>query len=241
MSRWFAVVRGAEIGPRHVVHIQLLGQEIALWRDDAGTLNAFENRCPHRGVRLSVGINTGTELRCQYHGWRFASGSGRCTFIPAHPTQSPASTLGARVFAVVERDGYAWINLDPDAAATTQPPTLSTGPALILRSIFAEAPLTAMTASLRPGYAVFGATKVLITSHDEFTLSAAATADGILHTVTFLLQPVTRQQTLLHARLEPEPPGDRRLSVLHYHNAQMRLVRDAAESLARAPTSAAVE
>jgi phenylpropionate dioxygenase-like ring-hydroxylating dioxygenase large terminal subunit len=83
MNRWFAVARGAELALRHVMHTQLLGQEIALWRDDAGALNAFENRCPHRGVRLSIGTNTGMELRCQYHGWRFASGGGRCAFIPA--------------------------------------------------------------------------------------------------------------------------------------------------------------
>jgi hypothetical protein len=33
---WFPVARVEEVVPRHVVHAQLLGQEIALWRDDAG-------------------------------------------------------------------------------------------------------------------------------------------------------------------------------------------------------------
>jgi phenylpropionate dioxygenase-like ring-hydroxylating dioxygenase large terminal subunit len=32
-----------------------------------------ENRCLHRGVRLSIGVNDGRELTCQYHGWRYSS------------------------------------------------------------------------------------------------------------------------------------------------------------------------
>ena len=88
-NRWFPVARSEEVVARHVVQTQLLGQEAALWRDDSGLANAWENRCPHRGVRLSIGINTGSELQCRYHGWRYASGGGQCTFIPAHPDQKP--------------------------------------------------------------------------------------------------------------------------------------------------------
>ena len=99
MARWFPVGRGAEVVSRHIAQTQLLGEEIAVWRDDAGSLNAWQNRCPHRGVRLSIGTNTGTELRCQYHGWRFASGSGQCSVIPAHPTQKPASSVRVKTYA----------------------------------------------------------------------------------------------------------------------------------------------
>jgi nitrite reductase/ring-hydroxylating ferredoxin subunit len=113
MTRWFPVARADDVVPRHVVHTQLLGQELAVWRDDADGVNAWENRCPHRGVRLSIGTNTGTELRCRYHAWRFAGGSGRCSFIPSHPTQKPASTLRARVYPVHVRGGHVWVTLDP--------------------------------------------------------------------------------------------------------------------------------
>ena len=111
-GRWFAVARSQEVIPRHVVHSQLYGQELAVWRDAAGGVNAWENRCPHRGVRLSLGYNNGTELQCQYHGWRFASGTGQCTHIPAHPAQKPASTIRALTFAVREAGGYVWVCLD---------------------------------------------------------------------------------------------------------------------------------
>ena len=73
-SRWFPVCRGEEAAPRHIVHTALLGQELAVWRADDGAVNAWENRCPHRGVRLSVGTNLGDRLKCRYHGWTYESG-----------------------------------------------------------------------------------------------------------------------------------------------------------------------
>ena len=108
---WFPVARVEEVVPRHVVQAQILGQEVAIWRDDEGKVNAWENRCPHRGVRLSIGINDGKELRCQYHGWRYASGSGQCTYIPAHPGQKPANVIKAKPYGVTERYGFVWVNL----------------------------------------------------------------------------------------------------------------------------------
>jgi len=155
---------------RHVVQTQVLGQEIAVWRDDTGAVNAWENRCPHRGVRLSLGLNTGTELRCRYHGWRFASGSGQCTFIPAHPTQKPASAMRAGVFGAVERHAYVWVRLepeaDPNADADADAPIsplaqfaqLAPGSAMTLRSIFVEAPADAVAALLLRGYRLGAAT-----------------------------------------------------------------------------------
>ena len=101
-SRWFPVCRGEEAAPRHIVHTALLGQELAVWRADDGTVNAWENRCPHRGVRLSVGTNLGDRLKCRYHGWTYASGSGQCVERPAHPGEKPPSLVRARRFTCVE-------------------------------------------------------------------------------------------------------------------------------------------
>ena len=120
-DRWFPVARSEEVVARHVVQTQLMGQEAALWRDDAGLANAWENRCPHRGVRLSIGINTGSELQCRYHGWRYASASGQCTFIPAHPDQKPPNVIKAKPYACAERSGFVWINLGENADAGALP------------------------------------------------------------------------------------------------------------------------
>eukprot|EP01032_Pedospumella_encystans_P034979 gene34979-39556_t len=56
---------------------QLLDLPLALWRDIGGQAHAWEDRCPHRGTRLSLGTQQGDTLRCAYHGWRFGA-SGKC-------------------------------------------------------------------------------------------------------------------------------------------------------------------
>ena len=236
MDRWFPVARSAEVLPRHIAQTQLLGQEIALWRADTGTINAWENRCPHRGVRLSVGDNTGTELRCQYHAWRFASGSGQCTFIPAHPTQKPASGIHARVYAAIERYQFVWVNLAPHAVDShSDEPDLhvtETERDATLRSIFVNAPAAAVRSVLLRGYQVDAATESSVVAADAFTLTANTDAElGEAPAMVFLLQPVTETQTIIHGLLQPAPAPVERLGTLHHHNIQMSALRDEAERL----------
>ena len=92
-TTWYPVASSSDLPFRHVFHGQLLGRELAIWRADDGNVNVWENRCLHRGVRLSIGINEGAELKCQYHGWRYANRSAGCTYIPAHPADAPARRI----------------------------------------------------------------------------------------------------------------------------------------------------
>jgi nitrite reductase/ring-hydroxylating ferredoxin subunit len=213
-SRWFPVARVEEVVPRHVVQAQLLGQEIAVWRDDDGDINAWENRCPHRGVRFSIGINDGHNLRCQYHGWRYASGSGQCTFIPAHPDQKPANVIKAKPFGVVEQYGFVWVNLAEDADPADLP-SLGLNAWTTLRSVFISAPASAVGEALR----VDG-----IVSNDGLVFAGADNA-------TLLIQPVTGGETVLHG-LVPEVAETERLPMLRERNARMGDLRDALEGRA---------
>jgi phenylpropionate dioxygenase-like ring-hydroxylating dioxygenase large terminal subunit len=80
---WHPVATSLDLPNRHIFHGQLLGREVAIWRADDNFVNVWENRCLHRGVRLSIGTNDGNELTCRYHGWRYATRSAGCTYIPA--------------------------------------------------------------------------------------------------------------------------------------------------------------
>ena len=62
--------------------ITRLGENIVLWRDKDGKLHAIEDRCPHRGARLSLGWNLGDRVACWYHGIEI-NGSGTVTNVPA--------------------------------------------------------------------------------------------------------------------------------------------------------------
>ncbi|WP_077033088.1 Rieske (2Fe-2S) protein [Pelomonas sp. KK5] len=84
------------------------GQEVALWRSQAGEVQAWDNRCPHRGTRFTLGRIIDDRLSCAYHGWEFAP-SGKCMAIPAHPELPAPKNVGAKTFPVVERDGMVWV------------------------------------------------------------------------------------------------------------------------------------
>ena len=249
MARWFPVARSAELAPRHVAQAQLLGREIALWRSDSGAVNAWENRCPHRGVRLSIGYNMGNELRCQYHGWRFAAGSGQCTLIPAHPTQKPASGIRVGVYGVVERYHLVWVNLDvrvgvadgagaavptpiPTAASEFEPGGVAESPQdTTLRSIFVNAPVEVVSSALLQGVRIDAATTAPVVAVDVYTLTASTRAAGDAPAIAFLLQPVSDQRTVIHGLLQPDALATDRLAVLRYHNAQLSRVRDEVEGV----------
>jgi ferredoxin-NADP reductase/nitrite reductase/ring-hydroxylating ferredoxin subunit len=105
---WYPIASSEDLPFRHVYQGQLLGRELAVWRADDGNVNVWENRCLHRGVRLSIGVNEGAELKCQYHGWRYANRSAGCTYIPAHPADAPARRIQNRTYPVREAYGLVW-------------------------------------------------------------------------------------------------------------------------------------
>ncbi len=91
-------LRAAPIGAR------VGDAEVVVFRGADGRLGALDDRCPHRGMRLSLGtVQPDGCLACPYHGWAFApDGTGRC---PA----TPALTPRAPTWDVVERDGAVWV------------------------------------------------------------------------------------------------------------------------------------
>lgn len=90
--------------------VQLLEQDLVLWRDASGAVHAFADRCPHRGARLSMGQVADGHLECPYHGWRF-EGGGQCVLIPAVPEFVPPDGHRACVHEVREAYGLVWVAL----------------------------------------------------------------------------------------------------------------------------------
>ena len=63
------------------VGITRLSENVVLWRDHDGKVNALEDRCAHRGARLSLGWNLGDRLACWYHGIE-VTGDGVIAKVP---------------------------------------------------------------------------------------------------------------------------------------------------------------
>ncbi len=66
-NQWYCVAASSEVKDRPTGMVRL-GEQLVLWRDSTGRVHAMEDRCPHRGLALSVGAVAGDTIRCIYHG-----------------------------------------------------------------------------------------------------------------------------------------------------------------------------
>ncbi|HXV94126.1 MAG TPA: Rieske 2Fe-2S domain-containing protein [Pseudonocardia sp.] len=88
----------------------LCDERIVLVRD-GGTAYALHDRCPHRGVPLSMGDQqfAGT-LSCAYHGWTFDLESGRLAAVITDGPDSPiCGKVRVRTYPVEERLRLVWV------------------------------------------------------------------------------------------------------------------------------------
>ncbi|MBT9489688.1 MAG: aromatic ring-hydroxylating dioxygenase subunit alpha [Rubrivivax sp.] len=111
-ARWWHPVAGLDelIGPGPWP-LRLLGQDLVLWRS-LGGLQAFDDRCPHRGARLSLGRVVDDQLQCAYHGWCFDS-AGACRSVPALPGFVPPTGHAVAAWQVATAHGLIWLARDP--------------------------------------------------------------------------------------------------------------------------------
>lgn len=121
---WHPVAPSAEVrAGANIVAGFAEGQELALWRAADGTPQAWENRCPHRSVRFTLGQVIDDRLACAYHGWQYEAGSGACVRIPAHPAMQAPRNVCAKVYATADAAGMLWVRLAADGPPA--PPELA--------------------------------------------------------------------------------------------------------------------
>lgn len=104
---WYAVARSREVNEKPV-GVTLWHQAIVLYRDGGGAVQALEDRCPHRQVKLSHGGRVGDGIECAYHGWRF-NGEGRCVSVPYLADRQRLPSCQIRRYPVRELDGFIWL------------------------------------------------------------------------------------------------------------------------------------
>jgi phenylpropionate dioxygenase-like ring-hydroxylating dioxygenase large terminal subunit len=91
------------------------GSEIVVWRDNSGKAHVWEDRCPHRGMRLSFGFVRGDHIACLYHGWQYDT-VGQCRYIPAHPSLDVPQTIKVPTYVAEERYGIIWATTAAEAS-----------------------------------------------------------------------------------------------------------------------------
>lgn len=91
--------------------LRLLGEDLVLFRDEAGRYGLIARACAHRGADLAYGRLESGGLRCPFHGWLFGT-DGRCLETPAEPEGSRLCTqVRHRAYPVLERSGILFAYL----------------------------------------------------------------------------------------------------------------------------------
>ena len=78
---WQPVYHSVDLRAGRPVPLRILNESFTLYRGNTGQVFIVEQRCPHRGLQLSTAWVEGDDLRCFYHGWKFA-GDGKCLQQP---------------------------------------------------------------------------------------------------------------------------------------------------------------
>jgi phenylpropionate dioxygenase-like ring-hydroxylating dioxygenase large terminal subunit len=117
---WQMACRLEEIPrPDDFVEYEILDQSVVVVRTADMGVQAFQNSCRHRGVRVAQGRGTCADgFTCPFHGWCYGP-DGKNTFIPRARTFADhnlqANDLDLRPVRCEVWGGCAWINLDDGA------------------------------------------------------------------------------------------------------------------------------
>lgn len=109
-QHWYPVARIQDVGEKPLA-VTLLDVNLVMYRTPGGICVALD-RCPHRGVPLSMGWVEGEEIVCCYHGLRYGP-DGQCRKIPSQPELKPSSKFRVPMLPAVERYGLVWTCLNP--------------------------------------------------------------------------------------------------------------------------------
>jgi phenylpropionate dioxygenase-like ring-hydroxylating dioxygenase large terminal subunit len=178
MSVWYPVALAGGLEPGTSCGTRVHGQEFVVWRDLAGASHVWEDRCPHRGMRLSFGFVRGNHIACLYHGWQFDA-AGQCRLIPAHPDITVPKTIRVNRYPTLERLGIIWLQLPGEPH--DEPPDDTTTTTEV-RSLTIEAAAERVAAEL------------------ETRLFARIDVQGL--PVVAVLQPLSDTETALHLVIE---------------------------------------
>ena len=123
---WHPVAYTHELQPNVLNHqffpeplkVTLCGQDLVLVKMN-DEIQAFNDLCPHKGTRLSLGkVVVGPDgeqaLRCAYHGWHYDN-NGNCSHIPQRPDLVGKVRACVRRYQTKVAYGMVWVLLEDEA------------------------------------------------------------------------------------------------------------------------------
>lgn len=116
---WTPLIETRAVGAKPL-RVDLAGEGLVLFRGEGGRIGALLDRCPHRGVRLSLGkVGRDGCVECPFHGWRFdVDGTNR--HVPLNP-DAKLDQLGATAIPVRVLGDMVWVFTAPGREAPVEP------------------------------------------------------------------------------------------------------------------------
>ncbi|RQO36414.1 (2Fe-2S)-binding protein [Herminiimonas sp. KBW02] len=222
MHSWSVVATSAEVATGEIVQAFLHGQELALWRNAAGEIQIWANRCPHRGTRFTLGRIVDDQLSCGYHGWRFGSG-GLCTYIPAHPKLQPPKNVCAKTYPAVERYGMIWASL---GAPVAEPPHLPALADVGQHAVFCRSFVIYQSAEK----VMYQLQQLAADRYESPESNVLVGQDGNGGTITVLLQPMAEGKSIAHLWASSSDATEDVNSVRQRNNAYFKQHRQQLEA-----------
>ena len=98
--------------------VELLGEQLVLFRDGSGRTGLLHRHCAHRGASLEYGIVAERGLICCYHGWHFDI-DGTLIRAGSEPAHSPVCNRVVQgAYPTHERNGIIFAYLGPPRKPT---------------------------------------------------------------------------------------------------------------------------
>ncbi|HJQ57758.1 MAG TPA: aromatic ring-hydroxylating dioxygenase subunit alpha [Vineibacter sp.] len=105
-NAWYVAAWTRELAADQILARSIIDEPLAIYRTRNGAAVAFEDRCCHRFAPLSMGRVEQDDLRCMYHGMKFAP-DGRCIEIPGQKLIPQSACV--RRYPTMENGGWLWV------------------------------------------------------------------------------------------------------------------------------------
>jgi nitrite reductase (NADH) small subunit len=106
MSDWLLVCKDSDLALRQARVVAGSDVQVAVFRGEDGRCYAVEDRCPHRGARLSNGaVYDVDKVACADHGWTICLADGQVL---------PPDQGCVRTYPVKVEDGLIYVQVATD-------------------------------------------------------------------------------------------------------------------------------
>ncbi|OUS32539.1 phenoxybenzoate dioxygenase [Gammaproteobacteria bacterium 45_16_T64] len=119
---WYVVAESRELKKKdQVLARKVMGEWLAVFRDENGEVVIMQDRCKHRAAQLSRGKVCHGQLQCPYHGWVYDK-EGQVVAVPSEGDNfKQTKSRRGHTFLACEKDDYIYVCLSESGETKEEP------------------------------------------------------------------------------------------------------------------------